>query len=311
MTETSAVARPRDFSAAMANPEAFRAELIAWLPEAPGDEIVATRDELVDIAAYVKRKDAGALLEVLRCARVTEWHMAHRWPVKEGTGRRGDDRPLLGASGKQNQEAWDRVYDVGRADLDRLLTETDPLELSQAAVIAWTAAAAQGGAHVANNSGENEWYTPSTILHAARDVMGAIDVDPASSDIAQRTAQAATYYTADDDGLAHDWPGAVWLNPPYSQPLVDHFTERLLDQLAANITTQAITLTNNATETRWGAALLRAAGAACFPVGRIRFIDPDGNPGAPLQGQMLTYHGPHRDRFRERFAAWGPVMIRG
>lgn len=160
--------------------------------------------------------------------------------------------------------------------------------------------------HVANNSGQNEWYTPPEYIEAARRVMGHIALDPATSITAQRTVRASVYFTAEHDGLAHDWFGPIWMNPPYSQPLIGQFIDKLTDTDA-----ESICLVNNGTETVWGQKLLRASDAVCFPAGRIRFIDPDGNPGAPLQGQMITYRGPSPARFTDEFAAFGTVMGRG
>jgi len=60
-------------------------------------------------------------------------------------------------------------------------------------------------------SGEVEYYTPVEIIEAARRVMGGIDLDPASSENANRIVRATRIFTAQDDGLSQPWNGRVWL----------------------------------------------------------------------------------------------------
>lgn len=165
-------------------------------------------------------------------------------------------------------------------------------------------------AHVSNNSGNNEWYTPEIFITAARNVMGGIDLDPASSEVANRMVQATRFFTAEDDGLKQEWSaGRIWMNPPYSQPLIGEFSKRLVEEVANGA--EATVLVNNATETAWFQRMAEACSALCFPRSRVRFLDPEGNPGAPLQGQAVIYCGPNVGAFSREFETFGVVVIHG
>ncbi len=157
-------------------------------------------------------------------------------------------------------------------------------------------------------TGENEWYTPAEFIEAARHVLGEIDLDPASSAHAQQTVQSAQFFTEETDGLARDWIGRVWLNPPYAQPHIANFAAKMIEQRLAGNVEAAIMLTHNYTDTSWFQGLALAADAICFTRGRIRFVDPEGGLAAPTQGQAFFYFGADVDRFAERFASIGFVV---
>ncbi len=162
--------------------------------------------------------------------------------------------------------------------------------------------------HVAHNSGQNEWYTPAEWIALARNVMGSIDCDPASSEIANETVKAARFYTAEDDGRDKPWGARVWMNPPYAQPLIAEFCEQMASRVESGEVVEAIVLVNNGTETAWFQRLLSQASAVCFPKSRIRFFSPDGMQGAPLQGQAVVYFGPHPEAFTAAAKAHGACL---
>jgi ParB family chromosome partitioning protein len=159
-------------------------------------------------------------------------------------------------------------------------------------------------AHVSHNSGENEWYTPQEYIDAATATMGRIELDPASTATANQVVKAVKFYTESDDGLSKRWRGNVFLNPPYAQPTVGQFAEKLVASFNDNDIEQACVLVNNATETKFFQLMASVASAVCFPAGRVKFWHPS-RESAPLQGQAVLYFGENPKKFRINFSDFG------
>jgi ParB family chromosome partitioning protein len=151
----------------------------------------------------------------------------------------------------------------------------------------------------------DEWYTPADVIELARELMGGIDLDPASCEAAQTVVQADTYFTKAENGLAQPWRGRVWLNPPYSNPCP--WTDKARAAFEDRDVEQCVILVNNATETGWFQRLLRKH-PACFLSGRISFWRPDRDSTSPRQGQVVFYLGFYRGAFWERFKGLGTLV---
>ena len=166
-----------------------------------------------------------------------------------------------------------------------------------------------GASHRTGTSGNEEWYTPPEYIERARAALVEIDLDPASSSIAQQTVQAGTYYSRERDALARKWKGRVFLNPPYSNPGCAYFVDKMLAEFGGRRVTEAILLVNNCTETEWFQKAGRAASVVCFPSKRISYLNPAGERvGSPTQGQAFMYFGSRARAFIDEFRPIGLVL---
>lgn len=146
----------------------------------------------------------------------------------------------------------------------------------------------------------NEWYTRPEIIDLAREVLGQIDVDPASNDIAQQWINATTFYTEETNGLDKPWTGKVWVNPPYSSALIKKFTKKFLEEYENGNMVEGIMLTNSGSDTLWNIPLQK--GLQAYTNGRISFLQPDlTEKGKGSRGSLFTYLGPNPKKFIEVF----------
>jgi phage N-6-adenine-methyltransferase len=162
---------------------------------------------------------------------------------------------------------------------------------------------------VSNNhisDGSDDWYTPKEIINSAKIVMGSIDLDPASSNKAQEEIMAINYFTQETNGLDKKWSGNVWLNPPYSMPLIGLFITKAINEFESGNITQAIILTNNSTDTRWFHSLTDYV--FCLTKGRLNFWNHKGEELGARQGQAIFYLGKNTSAFFNEFRKYGVIL---
>ena len=164
-------------------------------------------------------------------------------------------------------------------------------------------------------TGDVEWYTPANFLKGVAEVLGAIDLDPASSDAQQAcaTVKATRYFTIADNSLEQRWHGRVFLNPPYARGWINAFVDKMISAYQAGDMTAGILLTNSATETKWWQHAAAHCDALCFPKRRIRFLKVvDGvltrGSSSPSHPHSFFYFGRDVKRFAQVFRRFGLVL---
>lgn len=143
----------------------------------------------------------------------------------------------------------------------------------------------------------DRWLTPPEIITA----LGSFDLDPACESVMPwRTSKIMVSNEMPDDrvgipadivsdGLTLAWAGRVWLNCPWSDPL--------LWALKMAVHRNGVWLSSGKSpDTQWAQIILGAADAVLFPVGRPLFHYPDGTKSSGKWTPVM-------------FAAWGKENV--
>lgn len=187
------------------------------------------------------------------------------------------------------------------------------------------------------------WFTPTNIIEAARATLDAIDLDPASTVVANQTVQAARFFDELDNGYITEWAGRVFLNPPggrcdewgcrsekggrsaqkawWFKLANEYMTGRVESAIFLGFSIEILQTTQ--VEPEHGANArelpLPLDFSLCFPSRRIGFID---ETGLPIKGNthasVIAFLPPRRDggaqaaavsRFSRAFAPIGRVRL--
>lgn len=137
------------------------------------------------------------------------------------------------------------------------------------------------GSHQSAAAATTTWLTPPDVLEALGG-WTSFDLDPCAAPAPRPWSTARVMNALEDgDGLALDWDGRVWLNPPYTSAAIGRWLAKLAEHDRGTALIFARTETEAFHRTVWE----RAAGLL-FLEGRLHFHDREGirapsNAGAP------------------------------
>jgi len=182
-------------------------------------------------------------------------------------------------------------------------------------------------------SGEVEYYTPVEIVEAARRVMGRIDLDPASSENANRIVKASHIYTTKENGLAQPWHGNIWMNHPFgraeeacsivcekklkNKKHVCHdynlfgnaaWVNKLTREYFEGRAIEACCIAYACTSETWFQPLMKLP--QCYLTPRTNYRLPDGSIKKGVsKGSVVTYYGNNVDAFAREYRSMGTVKV--
>jgi phage N-6-adenine-methyltransferase len=139
-------------------------------------------------------------------------------------------------------------------------------------------------------SDDGNWETPQDLFDEL-DAEFHFDLDVCATD---ETAKCADYFTPAQDGLAQEWRGVCWMNPPYGDAIATWVAKAAK---AAKDGATVVCLVPARVDTGWWWDHCRH-GEVRFLRGRLRF--GDGSGGAPFPSAVVVLGRPARVVWWER-----------
>lgn len=270
-------------------------------------------DKAEEIAKRVK--DAGALEQALLQKLEGQRDFAREYKAKfsHGGDRRSEEFQEI-STDLLNAENWCKAHGFSHGVVKRWcdLLQDEKFITKKNAILkrCWELAELWQAANFSSES--VEWYTPARYLEAVREVLGVIDLDPASNTVANDVIGAQEIFTKDDNGLRKTWHGRVFMNPPYGKTdqgdsLAGAFCCKAIEEYETGNIEACIILINSLHSQAWQAPLYKHT--VCFVDHRIQFISGDGEQNKnPTFQNIFVYLGTEPERFAKSFNRFGYVM---
>lgn len=131
------------------------------------------------------------------------------------------------------------------------------------------------------SSRSDEWETPQWLFDQLYTEFGfSLDVCATADN-----AKCERYYTKAEDGLAQDWSGVCWMNPPYGRE-ISRWIEKAYESSLGGAT--VVCLLPSRTDTKWWHEYVMR-GEVRFLRGRLKFGGSKNS--APFPSAVVIFRG--------------------
>jgi len=128
-----------------------------------------------------------------------------------------------------------------------------------------------------------EWETPQELFDTLNAEFG-FTLDVCAT---KHNAKCAAYFTPEQDGLAQQWSGVCWMNPPYGRVINKWVRKAYESSLAGTI---VVCLIPARTDTAYWHDYVMRASEIRFLRGRVKFTRSDGHSGpAPFPSAIVVF----------------------
>lgn len=132
------------------------------------------------------------------------------------------------------------------------------------------------------SSKSSEWATPRSLFLDIQYEFG-LEVDVCAT---HENTQLPSYFTREQDGLAHDWTGLrCWMNPPYGREI-----GKWVEKAATGGASIVVALLPARTDTKWFHDHIYGKAEIRFLKGRVHFNDAG---PAPFPSMVVIWKHSH------------------
>jgi phage N-6-adenine-methyltransferase len=115
------------------------------------------------------------------------------------------------------------------------------------------------------SSATDEWATPLSFFRTVALEFGPFDLDPCAN---ADNAKAPRFFTREQNGLAQEWTGKVWMNPPYGRFIPDWMAKAWESARGGAL---VVCLVPARTDTAWWHDFVEGKTEVRFIRGRLKF----------------------------------------